>query len=161
MDETRGHQSPFCPVSPLHEGSEVRTRIWIALALLVPIGILTARVVDPVVKRIISFQLLRERISEVDVSDGIQRDEANLIATEYSSMLLGELDACSGTTSPTLANDESWKAEILFGYGGEPTGRWIRIDRIRGGVSSPAEPTYDTFDSFRRARLLSVILHGR
>jgi hypothetical protein len=50
--------------------------------------------------------------------------------------------------------------EILFGFGGDHTGRWIRVDPIRGGVTSPGQRSYRSFASLRLAAQLSVILHG-
>jgi hypothetical protein len=80
------------------------------------------------------------------VSDGIQQEEADLIAGRYGDLLLGEWSACSGTTTPALINGE-WRAEVLFGVGGEPIGIWITVDPISGGVRSPRVRTYETFAS--------------
>src|SRR4051812_38272028 len=109
------------------------------VAVLAGLSIITLFLAGPLIRRVWSFQQLRERSSDVEVSDGIQENEAELIAGEYSRLLLGSAGACSGTTAPALA-DGAWKAEILFGFGGERTGHWITVDPIRGGVSSPGGP---------------------
>lgn len=135
------------------------TSFRVALCVLGAVSLATAHHNRTVADRIVALDGLRDRLSEVDVSDGIQADEADVIASEYSHLLLGPAAACSGTTSPTLV-DGAWKAELLFGYGGEHTGRWINIDPIGGGATSPGGRHYPTFASFRRAALVSAVLHG-
>lgn len=110
--------------------------------------------------RILAFQLQREGLREVDATDGIQSSEADLIVERYSRLFsLGRMSACSGTTTPVL-EDGVWKAEELFGFGGERTGGWISVDPISGGVTSARGPTFKTFGSFRRAILFRAILNG-
>ena len=135
-------------------------RFRVVFSVLVALSILTVFLAGLLANRMFSFQLLRERFGEVDVSDGVQSDEADLIVSEYLYLLLGPAGACGGTADPALA-DGTWKVEILFGFGGERTGRWISVDSIHGGVTSPGGPSYADFGSFRRARLLSVVVHGR
>jgi len=112
-----------------------------------------------VVRRLLAFQSHWNALRQVDATDGIQSAEADLIAAEYSGRLLGRWSACSGTTSPSLVGG-AWKAEILFGFGGEPTGRWISVDPTSGGASSPGESGYQSFESLRRAVLLNALLDG-
>jgi hypothetical protein len=135
----------------------LRPRIawWALLVVLVVIGCYAAT------DRILAFQLQREGLREVDATDGIQSSEADLIVERYSRLFsLGSMSACSGTTTPALV-DGVWKAEELFGFGGERTGRWISVDPMSGGLTSARGPTFKTFGSFRRAILLSAILNGR
>jgi hypothetical protein len=128
---------------------------WVLLAILV----MTACYVVP--DRILAFQLQREGLREVDATNGIQSAEADWIVETYSRRFsVGRMSSCSGTTTPVLV-DGIWKAEELFGFGGERTGRWISVDPISGGVTSARGPTFKTFGSFRRAILLRAILSGR
>jgi hypothetical protein len=112
-----------------------------------------------VVDRMLAFQHSRNELREVDLSDGIQQQEADLIAAGYEE-LLDRWSACSGTTTPALINGE-WRAEVLVGFGGERTGEWIVVDPISGDVSWLGGRTHQTFASFRRAVLLRAILDGR
>jgi len=137
----------------------ITARFRLVLCALGAVVIAAALSAGAVTKRIIAFQLLRTTLNDVDVSDGIQREEADLIAGQYSLFLLGPLGACSGTSTPVLV-DGAWKAEILFGFGGEPTGHWISVDPIRGGASTPGEHRYRSFSSFRRAALAGALLRG-
>jgi hypothetical protein len=138
----------------------MRAWVYLGVCVFAAISLIVLFNAEPVLDRVSEFQRLRDRLGSVDVSDGIQVDEADLIASEYSDLVLGPIAACSGTTAPTLA-DGVWKAEILFGFGGEPTGTWITVDPVRGGVGSPGKRSYRHFDSFRRARLLTAVIRGR
>jgi hypothetical protein len=144
----------------LQEHPAMTTGFRIAVCVLGVVALATAYHIRTVAERIVAFDGLRERLGGVEGSDGIQADEADVIASEYSQLLLGQAAACSGTTSPTFV-DGQWKAEILFGYGGERTGRWISIDPVRGGVASPGGPRYPSFAWFRLATLVGVFLQGR
>jgi len=115
---------------------------------------------DGVTDRIVAFQRHTEAFGAVNVTDGVQAAEADLIADAYSRLLLGAMSACSGTTTPILVGGV-WKAETLFGFGGEHTGRWISVDPVSGGVTSPGERGYRSLGSLRRAILLNAILDGR
>lgn len=144
----------------LHSGAGMRAKVNVAVGILAALAIVTACFAGPLTDRVIAVQRLRTSFSEVDVSDGIQKDEADLIASEYTRLLLGPAGACSGTNDPTFS-DGKWRAEILFGFGGEPSGQSISVDRNRGGVSAPGHPTYESFDAFRSARLFDAMVRGR
>jgi hypothetical protein len=113
-----------------------------------------------VTDRIVAYQEWRDDLGAIDVSDGIQQGEADLIARRYEHSMVGTWSSCSGTATPILV-DRTWRAQMLFGYGGEPTGQWITVDAISGGVTSPRGGTYATLASFRRAALVRAILSGR
>jgi hypothetical protein len=133
---------------------------WAAIFVLATLSILALFAAGPLVNRVRAFRAVQERFDRVDLSDGIQTDEADLIVSEYSSLVLGPAGTCSGTTQPVLA-DGAWRAEILFGFGGERTGHWIAVDPVRGGVASAGESSYADFGSFRRARLTRAVIYGR
>ena len=136
----------------------VKTKIGLGAGALVVlfVGIFP----DAVVGRVFACQRWRDELGAIDFSDGIQKAEADVIASRYEGALLGSWSACSGTTTPTLV-DGVWRAQILFGFGGEPTGHWISVNPISGGVSAPGGPRYATYASFRRAALVHAVLYGR
>jgi hypothetical protein len=112
-----------------------------------------------VAARVAAFQNHWEWLGKVDVENGIQADEAAVIAGEYQGVIdRGFL--CGGVSTPILAGG-AWKAEILFGFGGEPTGVWINVDPISGGVTTTGVRGYKTLGSLRRVVLLNALLDGR
>ncbi|MDB4983048.1 MAG: hypothetical protein JWM82_3800 [Myxococcales bacterium] len=113
-----------------------------------------------VVQRVTAFQARAASLRQVDVSNGIQVEEAGLIADTYFYRVVARDVSCGGVSTPTLVGGV-WRTELLFGFAGEPTGLWILVDPISGGVSTAGAHGFKTFASLRRVVLLNALLDGR
>lgn len=94
---------------------------------------------------------LEDFLAEVDVSDGIDKREAESIASAYFSGFVG---ACGGPDKAALVDGE-WVIPASFGYAGRRMDSPIRIDAKTGAVGQFGGPSFRSYRSFR-----SILLWG-
>ena len=79
---------------------------------------------------------LRRQMREVVVEDGINAQEADIIAQSY----FVRFGWGCGAAAPVAESDTAWVAKTYFGYGADPR-EPIRIDKLSGRVTWSHGPT--------------------
>jgi hypothetical protein len=82
---------------------------------------------------------LKQRLAAIVIKDGIDRDEAAIIAESYHRHII-RLEGAIGDIS---LQKPFWVAVIHFGFTGEPLKNPLKIDKRSGKVSWDDGPTID------------------
>jgi hypothetical protein len=90
---------------------------------------------------------LGERLASVDVSDGVDEREANLIAEGY---LLAGFGGAEGAIWVVASDGDNWVAASAFGALGFP-GPSVLINKTTGGVAAEGAPSFENLDQLMRA----------
>jgi len=90
---------------------------------------------------------LSERLASVDVSDGVDEREANLIAEGYLSAGFGGRE---GAVWVVASDYENWIAASAFGLIGLP-GPNVLIDKTTGGARAEGAPSFENLPELMRA----------
>lgn len=99
-----------------------------------------------------SREHLRKYLVNVDVSDRIDANEAEAIATAY---FLGFVSACGGPDRPKLV-DGDWVVPVVVGYAGNLSPSPIRINAKSGAVSYSEGPSFSGYSAFRAVLLWGI-----
>lgn len=94
---------------------------------------------------------LEEFLAEVNVEDGINRSEAESIASAYFSGFVG---ACGGTDEGLLVSGE-WVVPASFGMAGNPMAP-IRVNAKTGAVSQLGNPSFNSYGTFKAFLLWGI-----
>lgn len=94
---------------------------------------------------------LEEFLADVNVDDGINKIEAESIASAYYSGFVG---ACGGTDEGTVVGGD-WLVPASFGMAGHPMPP-IRINAKTGAVSQLGNPSFSSYGTFKVVLLWGI-----
>ena len=88
---------------------------------------------------------LQSELRRVDASDGVDANEARVIADMY---FLTHISGC-GATDEVVLRGRVWVVSLLVGVAGSPMDETVNVDAQSGGVSSSLGPRYSDLKAFR------------